>query len=171
MKWFYSVEIISLLAGLGLYFADERIERMFAWLNQLIFRPDHRFRSSRIPFGLALVIIGGWLISVALKFAPLWSLWLGGVLVVGVGLLYVFLPERLNHLVEIGDRPLISTDDFVLRARKKAGAGLIVGAVYMFLMVMALSNLFDRSFAANLRTIANMRTITNIENNIIKKGG
>jgi hypothetical protein len=171
MKWFYSVEIVSLLAGLGLYFADERIEQVFVWLNQLIFRFDHRFHSARIPFGLALVISGGWLISVASKVTPLWSLWLGGVLAAGVGLLYVFLPERLDHLVEIGDRPFIPTDDFILRARKKAGAGLIVGAVYMFLMVMLLSNLFDRSFAASLRTIANLRTITNIENNIIKKGG
>jgi hypothetical protein len=134
MGWLIGAELLSFLTGLGLLLPDERIEALFAWLNKLVFRLDHRMHAIRVPFGLALVISGGWLISVALKFSALWYLWPIGVLVVGCGLLYIFLPEQLNHLAEAADRLLFPTDEFILRMRKKVGVVLIVSAAYMWLI-------------------------------------
>ncbi|MBN3032594.1 MAG: hypothetical protein JW873_00680 [Candidatus Saganbacteria bacterium] len=137
MGWLVFVVAISLLAGCALLFADERIEQAVGWFNRQVFHLDPKLYAVRVPAGLALIIAGGWLFSVARAFASLWYLGVSGAVVIAIGALYVFLPDWLGGLTSAADQLLISTDELILNARKNMGVALIVSALYMFIVLVA----------------------------------
>jgi hypothetical protein len=81
---------------------------------------------------VVLVVIGGWLISVAFGYPSLWYLHIMGVIVLFFGLLYLFLPDWLDWLSSVLDRILLSTDEAVIAARKSLGIILVISAIYVF---------------------------------------
>jgi hypothetical protein len=135
MGWLVAAEIISLLTGLLLLLADNNIHKLSVLLNKPVFYLDEMVGSIKMPAGIALVIIGGWLVSVALGYPQLWFLSLMGAVVILFGLLYLFLPNWLVPLSNISDKFIFSTDDFVLGARKSIGIIMIVCALYIFFAV------------------------------------
>jgi hypothetical protein len=104
-------------------------------LNKPVLFLDGVVNSVKIPAGIVLVIIGGWLVSVALGYPALWVLGAAGVLLVLFGLIYLFQPNWLVPLSKISDKFIFSTDDFVLGARKSIGIILIVCSLYIFFAV------------------------------------
>ena len=135
MGWLVAAEIISLLTGLFLLLADNNVHKLSVLLNKPVFYLDDLVSTIKLPAGIALLIIGGWLVSVALAYAQLWFLSLMGAVVILFGLLYLFLPDWLAPLSNISDKFIFSTDDFVLGARKSIGIILIVCALYIFFAV------------------------------------
>ena len=135
MGWLVTAEIVSLLTGFLLLLADKNIHKLSRFLNKPLFYLDGMVNSVKIPAGIVLVIVGGWLVSVALGYQSLWFLGLMGVVVIVFGLFYLFLPNWLVPLSKISDKFIFSTDDFVLGARKSIGIILIVCALYIFFAV------------------------------------
>jgi hypothetical protein len=134
MSWLVAAEMVSLLAGLLLLWADN-LHKLSVLLNKPIFYLDGLVNSVKVPAGILLVIGGGWLISVALGYPSIWCLGLVGAVLILFGLLYLFLPNWLVPLSKISDKFIFSTDDFVLGARKSIGIILIVSALYIFFAV------------------------------------
>lgn len=135
MGWLVTAEIVSLLAGLLLLLADKKLHKLGELLNRPVFYLDGLLKAVKLPAGIVLVIVGGWFISLALKYSALWYLGLAGAVLLIFGLLYLFLPDWLSPLSQLSDRLLFSTDEFVLGARKTIGIILIVCALYIFFAV------------------------------------
>lgn len=135
MGWLVTAEIVSLLAGLLLLLADKKLHKLGELLNRPVFYLDGLLKAVKLPAGIVLVIVGGWFISLALKYSALWYLGLAGAVLLIFGLLYLLLPDWLGPLSRLSDRLLFSTDEFVLGARKTIGIILIVCALYIFFAV------------------------------------
>ncbi|MDD5593540.1 MAG: hypothetical protein PHG97_02205 [Candidatus Margulisbacteria bacterium] len=133
MGWLVSAQLISLLAGLMLLFAGEKLRQYDTILNQPIAYLDDLLGSIVIPVGIVLVIIGGWIVSVAVNYPALWYLHLLGGLVIVFGLLYLFLPDWLDRLSKNANQLFFSTDEFVNSANKSIGVILLISAVFMFI--------------------------------------
>ncbi len=138
MIWLVAAGILSLLAGASLLFFGKVSRGFWNTVNRPVAYIDGILAGIRIPAGIALVITGGWLISVAFNYPELWYLHLVGVLALFFGLLYLFLPQWLATLSTAADRLLFSTDELVLGTRKSFGIILILVALYIFYAVYLL---------------------------------
>lgn len=132
MEWLVTAGIISLLVGAMLLFSSETLRQWGKILNRPLAFIDGSLAGIRIPAGIVLVIIGGWISSVAFSYTALWYLHLIGAVILFFGLLYLFLPQWLTLLSQICDQLLLSTDELVMGTRKSFGVILIVVAVYIF---------------------------------------
>ncbi|MCU0640537.1 MAG: hypothetical protein MUC35_00425 [Candidatus Margulisbacteria bacterium] len=132
MEWLIVAGIVSLLSGVLLVFSSETLKKLGDLLNTPLGQIDGVLLAARIPAGIALVIVGGWIISVAFAYPELWYLHLVGGLLLAFGLLYLFLAQWLTVLSQLCDQLLLSTDDLVLGTRKSFGVVLIVIALYIF---------------------------------------
>jgi hypothetical protein len=112
-----------------------KLHKLGELLDRPLFYLDNRLNMIKVPAGIVLVMVGGWLISVALKYSALWYLGLAGGVLLLFGLLYLFLPDWLSALSRLSDRPLFSTDNFVWGARKSISLILIICALYIFFTV------------------------------------
>jgi len=135
MGWLVTAELISLLAGVLLLIADKKLHTLGEFLNKPLFYFDNLINGIKIPAGIALVLVGGWIISVAFQYPALWALGVAGAVLLLLGLLYLFFPVWLVSLSSISNQLLFSTDDFVMGARKSIGIILIVCALYIFFAV------------------------------------
>lgn len=135
MEWLITLGIILLIFGLIFIFSRNILLALGSFLNQPVASIDKRIKSYRILAGVILVIIGGWVISVAFGYPELWYLHIIGVLILFFGLLYLFLPDWLDWLSTVLDQILLSTDEAVIAARKSLGIILIIAAIYVFYSV------------------------------------
>ncbi|MFA5113642.1 MAG: hypothetical protein WC529_05025 [Candidatus Margulisiibacteriota bacterium] len=132
MEWLITAGIVSLLTGILLVFSSDTLQKIGEVLNKPIASIDGAVMGIRLPAGIALVIVGGWIISVAFGYTSLWYLHLIGALILFFGLLYLFLPQWLGIVSRVADQLLLSTDELVLGTRKSFGVVLIVVAIYIF---------------------------------------
>lgn len=132
MGWAITAGIVSLLAGVLFLFSSETPNNLGELLNKPVAYIDNALSAVRIPAGIVLVIIGGWIISVGFNYPMLWYLHLFGALIIFFGLLYLFLPQWLVLLSRLADQSLFSTDELVLGTRKSFGIILIIVAIYIF---------------------------------------
>lgn len=132
MGWLITLGVIALIFGVLLLFSKEVLPALGAVLNKPVAYIDEKLRAIRILTGIVLVIIGGWVISVAFSYPELWYLHLIGVIALFFGFLYLFLPEWLAWLSKVSDQVLLSTDEIILGARKSVGIILILVAIYVF---------------------------------------
>jgi hypothetical protein len=132
MEWLIVAGILSLLTGVLLVFSSETLKVIGDIMNKPLGHIDSAVLSVRIPAGIVLVIVGGWVISVAFGYPELWYLHLVGGIILLFGLLYLFLAQWLSVISRIADQLLLSTDDLVLGTRKSFGVVLIVIAIYIF---------------------------------------
>ena len=123
--------LLLIFGGLFL-FSREALLALSAFLNKPLAYVDRGLGAYRMLVGIVLVIIGGWVISVAFSYPELWYLHIIGALVLFFGLLYLFLPGWLDRLSKILDQTLLSTDEAVIGARKSLGIILMVVAIYVF---------------------------------------
>ncbi|MEE8637517.1 MAG: hypothetical protein V3T21_00570 [Candidatus Margulisiibacteriota bacterium] len=132
MVWLITIGVVLLIFGALFIFSREMLLAIGEFLNKPVGYIDKGFRAYRMLVGIVLVIIGGWVISVAFSYPELWYLHIIGVVVLFFGLLYLFLPGWLDWLSKVLDQILLSTDEAVIGARKSLGIILIVVAIYVF---------------------------------------
>lgn len=132
MSWLIVIGVLLLVFGALFIFSREMLLAMGAFLNKPVGYIDSKLSAYRMLVGIVLVIVGGWVISVAFRYPELWYLHLIGAVVLFFGLLYLFLPGWLDWLSKILDQILLSTDEAVIGARKSLGIILIVVAIYVF---------------------------------------
>ena len=132
VEWLVTAGVILLIFGFLLIFSRNALVVLGSILNAPVATIDEKVKSYRILAGVVLVVIGGWLISVAFGYPSLWYLHIMGVIVLFFGLLYLFLPEWLDWLSSVLDRILLSTDEAVIAARKSLGIILIISSIYVF---------------------------------------
>jgi hypothetical protein len=132
MEWLIVAGVLSLLVGVLLVFSSETLKAIGDVFNKPIGYIDDALLSVRIPAGIVLVIIGGWIISVAFSYPELWYLHLLGGIILLFGLFYLFLSGGLTTISRVADQLLLSTDELVMGTRKSFGVFLIVIALYIF---------------------------------------
>jgi hypothetical protein len=131
MGWLITAGIIALIFGLLLLSSRDFLANLGAVFNQSLGRINGFLSPIRIVAGIVLVIIGGWLISVAFNYPGLWYLHLIGILALIFGLLYLFAPQWLELLSGVCNQILLSTDELVIGARIIVGIIFILAAIYM----------------------------------------
>lgn len=139
MVWLIAAGIFTLLGGLLLLFFGEKSRGFWNIINSPIAYVDSVLAGVRVPVGIVLVIVGGWVISVAFNYPELWFLHIIGILALFFGMLYLFLPQWLVVFSTAADRLLFSTDEVVLGTRKSFGIILVLMAVYIFYAVYLLA--------------------------------
>jgi len=132
MEWLIASGVVSLFMGIILLFSGATLRTIGEILNRPVAYIDGIVTAIRLPAGIALVIVGGWVISVAINYPMLWYLHLLGIINLFFGLVYLFLPQWLEMLSRMADQLLLSTDELVLGTRKSLGVILIVVAIYIF---------------------------------------
>jgi len=132
VEWLIMVGVVLLVFGFLFIFSRNALMVLGSVMNAPVATIDEKLKSYRILAGVVLVVIGGWLISVAFGYPSLWYLHIIGVTVLFFGLLYLFLPEWLDWLSSVLDHILLSTDEAVIAARKSLGIILIISAIYVF---------------------------------------
>jgi hypothetical protein len=132
MELLITAGILSLCTGLLLLFSGETLRRIGDALNTPVAQVDGAIMAIRMPAGIFLVIVGGWIISVAFSDSRLWWLHLVGAVILFFGLLYLFLPNWLETIGRVADQLLLSTDEIVIGTRKSFGVILLVVAIYIF---------------------------------------
>jgi hypothetical protein len=131
MEWLIVSGVVSLLAGLFLL-TGEALLKLGEWLYRPVAYIDDVISSISRPAGIFLVIVGGWIISVAFSYAELWYLHIVGALILFFGLLYLFLPDWLSGLSWVVDGLILSGDDLVLGVRRLVGIILLIISFYIF---------------------------------------
>ena len=91
VEWLVTAGVILLIFGFLLIFSRNALVVLGAILNAPVATIDEKLKSYRILAGVVLVVIGGWLISVAFGYPSLWYLHIMGVIVLFFGLLYLLL--------------------------------------------------------------------------------
>jgi hypothetical protein len=132
MAWLIIIGIFSLIFGMILLFPLGAIRMLDAFLNKPLVYLDQKLRSARLLSGIALVIIGGWIIWVAANYRELWFLNIIGIILVFFGLLYLFLPGWLDQISVVMDKTLLSPDEMVISIRRSLGIIFIIIAIYIF---------------------------------------
>jgi len=126
--------VISLVMGVLLLFPKEVLRGLLGWLEKPVLMVDELVNSVRIPVGIVLVIIGGWVVSVAFSYPELWYLHVIGVVVVFFGLINLFLPQWASVFSKVADRLVFSTDEMVLGLNRTAGIILVICGLYILLI-------------------------------------
>lgn len=132
MEWLITAGAISLLAGILLLFAGEIVGKIGDIFNRPIAYIDNTLIAVRIPVGIALTVIGGWIISVAFYYPVLWYLYVIGAIILFFGLLYLFSVRWLKALSSSANMFLFSADTLISETRKSFGLILIIVAIYIF---------------------------------------
>ncbi|MBN2058655.1 MAG: hypothetical protein JW782_07650 [Candidatus Saganbacteria bacterium] len=127
--------IIALIFGVLSLFSREMLLYLGDALNRPIVSIDDKLKAIRIPLGLVLVVIAGWIISVAFSYPTLWYLHIIGIVILFFGLLYLFVPRWLDHLSRFLDQTMLSTDEILIGLRKAVGIVLMLAAIYIFYSV------------------------------------
>ncbi|MFH1347491.1 MAG: hypothetical protein ABIH22_02265 [Candidatus Margulisiibacteriota bacterium] len=135
MEWLITAGIIALILGIFSIFSREMLLNVGAALNKPVVYVDDKLKAVRMPFGVALVVIGGWIISVAFNYPMLWYLHLVGIIILFFGLLYLFVPQWLDVISKFLNQSMLSTDEIIIGTRKTIGVLLILAAIYIFYSV------------------------------------
>ncbi|KPJ69878.1 hypothetical protein AMJ44_02115 [candidate division WOR-1 bacterium DG_54_3] len=132
MGWLITIGVFSLVFGMILLFPAGAVRMLDAFLNKPLVYLDQKLRSVRLLSGIALVIIGGWIIWVAANYKELWFLNIIGIILIFFGLLYLFLPGWLDQISVVMDKTLLSPDEIVISIRRSLGIIFIIIAIYIF---------------------------------------
>lgn len=139
MEFLTVAGIIALLFGFIAVFSREVLQKLGGALNKPVVVVDERLRVVRIPLGIALILLGGWIISVAFSYPALWYLHLIGIVVLFFGLLYLFVPQWLEVISKFLNQSMLSTDEIIIGTRKTIGVLLILAAIYIFYSVFLIA--------------------------------
>jgi hypothetical protein len=139
MGWLITAGTVSVFMGLLLLFPVEVLRRFWGYLNSPIAYIDSALEGMRVPVGVTLLIVGGWIVSVALNYPILWYLHLLGGIIVIFGVFYLFIPRWMERFSSLADQLLFSTDELVLGTRKSFGIILIVVGIYIYYAAYLLS--------------------------------
>lgn len=133
MGWIIASGTISLLFGLILFFSRPIFESLSRFFNQPVLIIEDKVNKIRVCAGVFFLVAGGWMVVNAVAYPALWYLSIAGGVVIIFGILYIFIPSWVRWLSRAADHFLLSTDDFIIEARKIIGLILIAAAVYNLL--------------------------------------
>lgn len=139
MELLTAAGIIALIFGVLSLFSREMLLYLGTALNRPIVSLDDKLKVIRIPLGLVLVAVAGWIISVAFNYPMLWYLHVVGMLILFFGLLYLFVPRWLDVLSKFLDQTMLTTDEILIGLRKAVGVVLVLAAIYIFYSVYLVS--------------------------------
>jgi hypothetical protein len=125
--------MIAFLSGLVLLLTPRLFKRFCIYCDRIVFTIDHKIKAYRTSSSIVLIMIAGWLLYMAVKYPgiarvmhPLW------IILLFLGVLYLFFPGWLERLIIISDRDVFPTDQFVMGACRIAGILLVIASVYIF---------------------------------------
>ncbi|KPJ67961.1 hypothetical protein AMJ44_07015 [candidate division WOR-1 bacterium DG_54_3] len=118
--------ILFLIAPTGFW---ERIGNFF---NKPVLFVESQLRAYNFAAGFIFLILGTWLIFLALEDSQIWFLYVIGAAFVIFGLLYIFTPNWLVRFSNLSGRVIITFDQIAIASRTSLGVVLILAAVYIF---------------------------------------
>lgn len=135
MEYLILAAIVSLLFGILFLMSPETLGKWGEAGNRTIMVIDEKLSSIRLLTGLALLILGGFIIWAVAPYGALWYLHLIGIISIFFGILYLAAPDGLKMLSTIFNVVLLSTDEVVLAVRKTIGIILLVAGAYILYSV------------------------------------
>lgn len=135
MEYLILAAIVSLLFGVMFLMSPETLGKWGEASNRTVMVLDEKLSSIRLLTGLALLILGGFIIWAIVPYGALWYLHLIGVISLFFGILYLAAPDGLKTLSTIFNVVLLSTDEVVLAVRKTVGIILLVAGAYILYSV------------------------------------
>ncbi|MFA4905301.1 MAG: hypothetical protein WC645_02235 [Candidatus Margulisiibacteriota bacterium] len=131
MEYLITSAVLSLLFGMLFLLSPEILGRLGEIGNRTIMVLDEKLTNLHLVTGLALLILGGFIIWAILPYGALWYLHSIGLISLFFGFLYLAAPKGLKTLSTIFNVVLLSTDEVVLAVRKTAGITLLVAGIYI----------------------------------------
>jgi hypothetical protein len=131
MEYLLVCGLISLVFALLLLLSPTVIGSLGSVLNKVLFTVNGWTLKYRIWIGVALLVIGGWIMTVSLSYPDpyITAAWL---VTVTFGLLFLVLPNWLTWLSSVSNVFLLSTDELVLGARRLIGVIVLIVSLYIF---------------------------------------
>ena len=126
------IGIIGVCFGVLCLASPKVLVRMGAVLNKPVLFLDEKLYRYHVIVGLLLVVIGGWIISVAFRHPDLWYLYMVGILALVLGFIYLFFSRWLGRFSNGADLVVLSTDEKLLKLRKVVGSISIIASIYLF---------------------------------------
>ena len=119
--------IAGLTLGLLLLFFPLILRELGQLTDQVIFSIEEGSQFNRLLVGIAQIVIGVWLIYTYFSYPQIWYLLYIGLIAALTGILFVFLPNVLNKLNEIGN--------ILIFSGKEVGAfeRIVYGVIIIFL--------------------------------------
>jgi hypothetical protein len=106
--------------------------------DRVIFVLDEILSPFRVPVGVVLLAIGGWMFYLVMQYPANYLLHPVWVIMLVFGLLFAFLPHWLTRISAVMNRTVFHTDMFVLRFCKIIGITLLLAAVYIIYISLTL---------------------------------
>lgn len=131
MGYLLALALISLVFGLILLFMPNLLMRLGEVCNKIILFLDEKLQPVRIWVGIVLILIGGWLLYVAIQYPELSYLNAVWLICLGFGLLFLFFSNWLTWLSNVSNKVIFSTDDVVIGSRKIVGVVLLIASFYI----------------------------------------
>jgi hypothetical protein len=128
--------LVSLIFGILFLIAPARFwERFGTVVNRPVLQVERKIRPYNFPVGFIFLIIGTWLIFLVLGEPEFWYLHIFGIVLVLVGLLYIFVPDWLLWLSSMSGKEIITFDEIAIASRISLGIVLILVSIYIFMKI------------------------------------
>jgi hypothetical protein len=106
--------------------------------NRVVFFLDKKLAAMKKWIGLVLLLIGAWVLYVAVGYPEAVSLTPVWIVCLTFGFLFLFFGDWLTWLSNLSNQIVLSTDEAVMGARKIIGIILIIFSIYIFYASYAL---------------------------------
>ena len=140
MEYLIAAGIIALGCGILLLFTPNAFMRFCMFCDRVLFVLDEKLQAYQFSSGIVLVMVAVWLFFMAIRYRgmecfihPIW------IIVLALGLLYLFFPKWLVWISSVSNRVIFSTDKYVMGACRIAGTILLIASVYIFHAAYVLS--------------------------------
>lgn len=124
--------VVALVFGLCLLFSPAFLGGIGAVFNRVVFFLDKKLAVMKKWIGLGLLVIGAWVLYVAVNYPEAVSLTPIWIMCLAFGLLFLFFANWLTWLSNLSNQMVLSTDEVVMGARKVIGIILIIFSIYIF---------------------------------------
>lgn len=130
LSYIVLIGILALFFGLFLLLSPRLVGNLEEFFGKTIIVLDEKLDPVKPWVGVALLLIGAWIMYVGLQYPDgyLTTVWL---VCLVFGLLFLFLPKGLSWLSRLANLVLFSTRESVMSVRKIVGVVLVVVGVYL----------------------------------------
>ena len=125
--------ITSLIFGILFLIAPPRFwERVGNLFNKPVLYVESRLRVFNFPVGFLFLILGTWLVFLAIEDPGIWYFFIAGIIFVLLGLLYIFIPDWLLWISNLSGKVVVFFDQVAIASRTSLGIVLILASIYIF---------------------------------------
>lgn len=116
--------------------------RLNSFFNKSVVNLEDRMHGvNAFLIGVACVMLGIWIVYVALKLVELQLFYYLGSAIIIIGLILIFAPVWLLWISKESGREILSVDKYLESSRISLGIILILAAVYIFLRILMMLKL------------------------------